>query len=543
MSDARVHADAVSAPQELTGTAGPAPEPVRLPRLGPVGWGRWAWRTLTSRRAALLLLLLLALAALPGSIWPQRSINPTRTADYIAAHPSLGPVLDRLGFFEVYATPWFSAIYLLLLISLVGCVLPRTRIHLRQVRARPPRVPANLSRLPAYHALDLDLDPPEAIAAVRTALGRRYRVDVRDGDCLAAETGYAKETGNLLFHLALIGVIVGVAIGHVWGWKGDVIVPVGSTFSNTAINYDTINPGPRADPSRLPPFSLTLDRFDASFEDRITSAGQFGAPRDFTAYLSTTQEPGAAPRQRILKVNQPVEMDGATVFLLGNGYAADVTVKDARGVIVYDGPTVFLPRDNNYTSPGAIKVPGARPQGLGFFGNLLPTAVITDDQGPISVFPDARDPALALGLYEGELFPGGASGSVYALNTQEMTQVTGDDGDVLRIWLEPGQTVDLPGERGSITLNSIERWAGLSIRHDPAKNLTLAASLLALGGLIASLLIRRRRVFARAIALPGGGSRLELGGLAKGEDSGLADHLAALAGRAGSVGLGSTRFN
>ena len=139
MSDARVHADAVSAPQELTGTAGPAPEPVRLPRLGPVGWGRWAWRTLTSMRTALLLLLLLAVAALPGSIWPQRSINPTRTADYIAAHPSLGPVLDRLGFFEVYATPWFSAIYLLLLISLVGCVLPRTRIHLRQVRARPPR--------------------------------------------------------------------------------------------------------------------------------------------------------------------------------------------------------------------------------------------------------------------------------------------------------------------------------------------------------------------------------------------------------------------
>ena len=101
-----------------------------LPRLGPLGWARWAWRQLTSMRTALFLLLLVAIAALPGSIWPQRSINPTRTADYIDAHPKLGPLLDRLGFFEVYASPWFSAIYLLLLISLVGCIVPRTRIRL-----------------------------------------------------------------------------------------------------------------------------------------------------------------------------------------------------------------------------------------------------------------------------------------------------------------------------------------------------------------------------------------------------------------------------
>ena len=41
-----------------------------LPRLGPLGWARWAWRQLTSMRTALFLLLLLAIAALPGSIWP-----------------------------------------------------------------------------------------------------------------------------------------------------------------------------------------------------------------------------------------------------------------------------------------------------------------------------------------------------------------------------------------------------------------------------------------------------------------------------------------
>lgn len=503
---------------------------IAQPSLGPMGWLRWAWRNLTSMRTALLLLLLLAIAALPGSIWPQRAINPTRTADYIAAHPTMGPLLDRFGFFEVYATPWFSAIYLLLLVSLVGCVLPRTRIHLRHLRSRPPRVPAKLERLPAHLTREVAVEPDVAVSALRSALGRRYRVDVRDGNSLAAETGYAKESGNLAFHVALIGVIVGVAVGHIWGWKGDVIVPVGGSFSDTAINYDTLSPGPRVDTSTLPPFSLTLDRFEATFEDRV-GGGQFGQPRDFTAYLRTQAEPGAAEQSKVLKVNHPVEMDGATIFLLGNGYAADVTVRDSRDNVVFAGPAVFLARDNNYTSSGAIKVPGAQPKELGFFGNLLPTGVITQDQGPISIFPDARDPAMALGLYEGELNPGGLSGSVYTLNTKEMTQVKDTDGEILRIWIKPGQTVQLPGDRGSITFNEVVRWAGLSIRHDPAKDLTLWSSLVALGGLIASLLIKRRRIFARVAPRPGGGSVVTLGALSKGDDAGLEEYLGRLADR------------
>lgn len=86
--------------------------------------------------------------------------------------------------------------------------------------------------------------------------------------------------------------------------------------------------------------------------------GQFGQPRDFTAYLRTTAR--RQSEQQVLKVNHPVEMDGAAIFLLGNGYAANVTVKDSRGVEVYSGPTVFLPRDDNYTLR-RVKVPGALP--------------------------------------------------------------------------------------------------------------------------------------------------------------------------------------
>jgi cytochrome c biogenesis protein len=496
---------------------------ITQPRLGAVGWLRWMWRNLTSMRTALFLLLLLAIGALPGSIWPQRSIDPARTADYIAQHQTVGPWLDRFGFFEVYASPWFAAVYLLLFVSLVGCVLPRSRVHWRAVRATPPRAPRRLERLAAHAATEVEAEPGAVLQQARKVLrARRFRVHAHDGSSLSAETGYLKETGNLVFHVALIGIIVGVAAGHLFGWKGDVIVPVGQTFANTLSRYDTFAPGPWVDASELSPFTIKVDRLDATFEEAVTGRGQFGQPRDFTAHVTTTDRPGAASQQETIKVNHPLEMTGAGVFLLGNGYAPVVTVRDAQGGVVFSGPVPFLAQDNNYKSVGAVKITGAQPKQLGFSGLFLPTAVIDKETGPSSVFPDAKNPALALTLYEGDLFPGGRPQSVYTLDTSAMTQVEQANGQPLRIWLQPGQTFDLPGGRGSISFDSVDRFAGLSIRHDPGKLVTLGAALAALAGLIASLVVRRRRVFVRVSSGTGEGRTVvSVGGLAKGDDEGL----------------------
>jgi cytochrome c biogenesis protein len=117
---------------------------------------RNTWRGLTSMRTALVLLFLLALAALPGALLPQYSLNPQRVRIYQAQHPSLAPVLDRLGFFEVFASPWFAAIYLLLFVSLVGCVVPRSVEYARQLRRAPVATPRNLGRLPHHARVESD---------------------------------------------------------------------------------------------------------------------------------------------------------------------------------------------------------------------------------------------------------------------------------------------------------------------------------------------------------------------------------------------------
>ena len=112
-------------------------------------------------RTALVLLLLLAIAAVPGSIVPQRSADPNGVTQYFADNPDLAPVLDNLQLFDVYTSAWFSAIYILLFVSLIGCVIPRTKHHWKALRARPPRTPARLERLDATSAQSIVELAPE----------------------------------------------------------------------------------------------------------------------------------------------------------------------------------------------------------------------------------------------------------------------------------------------------------------------------------------------------------------------------------------------
>src|SRR5687767_9846972 len=65
------------------------PAEPRPPALGPIELLRWAWRQLTSMRIALILLFLLALAAIPGSLIPQRTVDPVAVSRFAREHPEL----------------------------------------------------------------------------------------------------------------------------------------------------------------------------------------------------------------------------------------------------------------------------------------------------------------------------------------------------------------------------------------------------------------------------------------------------------------------
>nr|WP_241742996.1 cytochrome c biogenesis protein ResB [Arthrobacter bussei] len=501
-----------------------------MPSLGFLGTLRWAWTQLTSMRTALFLLLFLAVAAVPGSLFPQRPANPAVVTQYIQNNPDTGPVLDWFQLFDVYSSVWFSAIYLLLFISLIGCVVPRARAHFRAVRSTPPRTPKRLSRLPVYGTLEVPapraraagLTPSAAAEEAAALLKKRgYRVDVRDAGTdrpsVGAERGLAKEFGNLVFHTSLIGVLVSVAVGGLFGYNGQKVIVEGDSFVNTLIGYDSFNPGSNFSDDRLDPFSIRLDSFDVRFDREQTS--HYGQPLDFTANITTQEGPGADEEPQVLKVNAPVTIGGTNVYLVGNGYAPVVTVRDGEGNIASEGPVVSVPSDGLYTSLIVIKAPDAKPDQLGFVGFFLPTAFVDEQGVSFSRDPDPFNPQLNLNSYYGDLgLDDGTPENVYVLDTENLTELnsrTNDDGGIV---LGVGQTYDLPEGKGSVTFDGLKRYVALDIHHDPGEVGALVFSTLALLGLTASLFIGRRRLWVRTGEHPDGRIMLEYGLLARGED-------------------------
>jgi cytochrome c biogenesis protein len=514
-----------------------AAEPGRPPALSPGELAAWAWRQLTSMRVALILLFLLAVAAIPGSVVPQREVNPLAVADFRDRNPVLAQWYDRLGLFDVYSTPWFAAIYLALIVSLVGCIVPRSFQHWRASRADPPPAPRRLSQMPAYRRFEVAADSADVIITARESLrARRFRLAPTVGrpanapraprfvgkeptpDSVAAEAGQLRETGNLVFHLAVVVVLVAVAVGSLFGYRATVIVPAGSGFANSVIQYDGLSSGALFDAGDLPPFSLELDGFDMEF---VEDGAQLRAPEDFEATVRFTPEPGAEQQTRTIRVNEPLEVDGTLVHILNPGYAPVITVRDAEGAVLAQGPVPFLPQDSSFTSTGVRKVPVGSDVGmgedLGIEGVFLPTALL-DENGPRSIFPEPRNPALFFTAYHGDLgLDDGQPQSVYQLDTDAMEQVRAEDGEPFRAALSVGETATLPGGYGSVTFDGYVNWVNFQVSRNAGKEYILAGALLALGGLLLSLYVRRRRVWVRATETMGGCTVVEVAGLQRSE--------------------------
>ncbi|WP_326828948.1 cytochrome c biogenesis protein ResB [Streptosporangium sp. NBC_01810] len=482
--------------------------------IGFVGWARWFWRTLTSMRIALILLFLFALASIPGSIWPQRGVSDAKVFQYFEDSPQLAEWLDRFWLFDVFKAPWFAAIYLLLFLSLIGCVLPRTATHLRELRRKPPAAPRNLGRLPQHASFEAPLTVEEAAARLRA---KRFRVTTGPG-WVAAEKGYLRETGNLLFHVALLGLLIAVGIGTLYGYRGNVLVVEGEGFANTVAAYDRYMPGQQVNAESLEPFSFTVEDFQASY---IAKGEKTGQPLDFEARLKVEDAPGAPARDYVLKVNEPLNVNGTQSYLIDHGYAPTFRITDGKGQVAFDGPVPCLVvQPANFTSECVIKVPDAQPEQLGILIGFLPTTVPAGSEW-VSVFPGAANPtAQVYGAFAGDLgLKDGRPQSVYELDPASLKKMKPlvMKADPLAV----NERLTLPGGMGSIEFTGVREWIALQITYDPGRIPAFAASVLAVVGLVLTLTVRRRRVWVRIhgeAGRPEGESRrVEVGGLTRTE--------------------------
>jgi cytochrome c biogenesis protein len=443
-------------------------------------------------RTAIVLLMALAAGAAVGSLIPQRPVNELAVLRWKTSHPGYAGLAEHLGLFDVFGSAWFTAIYALLLVSLVGCLLPRYRAFWRAVRARP-KAGATPPAGGAYHEGLVRLDPEEALAGADRVLRRRRFRTVRDDGTLAAEKGHWREGGSLIFHTAFLVLLVGIAVGKGFGFSGQVAIVEGDRFTDTHVAYDSIREG-RFFNERHRGFSLEVRDFEVTYNDS-------GIPKDFVSLVTLDDEAAGIHRDTDVRVNNPLVHRGVSIFQLAWGWAPRVRVTQ-NGKLLAEAPVIFLPEGGSWR--GVVKVPSAKPAQLGLEMYFFNDLAITDEDVPYNRSPFPRRPVIFFQEFRGDLGLD-VPQSVYALDKTRLS--SGDVGAV-----QAGGSARL-GDGIEISLLELKQYTVFQIASDPGQQVVLAAAVLILVGLIPSLYSSRRRVWVRAAHL-GDAAQVQVAGVA-----------------------------
>ncbi len=515
--------------------------------------GRNTWRSLTSMGTALVLLFLLALGAIPGALLPQRSLNAGKVDEYLHTHPMIGPWLDELQAFDVFSSFWFTAIYVLLFVSLVGCLTPRILEHARSLRATPVAAPRNLARLPKHAEAELVGDPESLAATIAGRLRGWRRATRRHGDTVevSAEKGYLREFGNLVFHFSLLGLLVAVAVGKLFGYEGNVIVIAdgGPGFcSATPAAFDSFRAGNTVDGTSLHPVCLRVNDFQAHY----LPSGQATSFAADIAYQAGDDLTSNTWRPYRLEVNHPLRIGGDRVYLQGHGYAPTFTVTFPNGqtrtsTVQWrpDNPQTLLSSGVARIDPPAGSYPTAeerRKHEIAIQGLLAPTEQL-DGTLLSSRFPALNDPAVAIDIYRGDTgLDTGRPQSLFNLDPRLIEQ--GRLTKEKRVNLRVGQQVRIdqgPAAGTTVRFDGAIPFVNLQVSHDPGQIWVLVFAITMMAGLLVSLLVRRRRVWVRLTPAgePPGTVNVELGGLARTDNSGWGDEFERLIERL-TAGVGES---
>ena len=514
---------------------------------------RAAWRWLTSMRTALILLFLLAFAAIPGALLPQRSLSESKVDEYLANNGTMAEIFDKLQLFDVFSSVWFTAIYVLLFASLVGCIIPRTIEHWKAMRTPPTRAPKNLGRLPMNDDGVVDKPLDEVKTDVSSRLKRWHLTETPAAEdragalSFSAERGFFREFGNLVFHLGLVALLITIAAGKLLYYEGQIILitdtgteiqdeavqgAVNTPFCNTApANFDSLRPGLLFDGTGLNPFCVQVEDFVADYLPN-------GQAEMFTSNIrwadeDTMREPTEEWNEQTLRVNHPLRVAGDRVYLQGHGFAPAMRVTwpngESRTSIVQfrpDDPTFFLSSGAMRFDPPAGMYPDLyerRQNQIAIEGLFAPTAEFTGESGALltSVYPAMNDPAVAVDVYRGDAgLDTGRSQQLFSLDRDLMH--SGQLEKIDRVNLKEGEDVTLD-DGTKIEFLGAKEFVNLQVSHDPTQVWVLWSSIAMLAGLVVSLAVKRRRLWVRLHPVSDTATRVEFGGLARTDRAGWGD--------------------
>ncbi|QQS02558.1 MAG: cytochrome c biogenesis protein ResB [Austwickia sp.] len=423
------------------------------------------------KRTGLGLILAMAFLTLMGTLLeqaPDGVIGDQRAWDgWVASvRPRYGgwtSILAATGALTVFTSIWFRAVVVLLALSIIACTCHRVP-QLWQ-RAKHPHLqagPGLFEHAGLHDRIALDAPPEAALERVRAALtARHYRIVAADpggadpgapAHALYADRFRWAPFGTAVAHASFVIILIGVLVSTSFGFKdADLAVPVGGTA--VPIGHGT---------------GLTVEA--RGFADKYTDAGR---PLDYASDLVLLKD-GRQVAAQTVRVNSPLRYDGVSIHQASYGIATQLLVKDPGGAPVFAGaiPLTFS-NDTKTRSFGKTRLDGAD---------------LTVYVG--SAASGARDPQVGPGQALIEVYRGSAE--------RPLASRVVDQGKTVRIG-------DL-----DYTFERERQYTGLMVVRDPGATFVWVGSVLMVLGLIATMFLRHRRIWARIESRDDGGADVRL---------------------------------
>lgn len=128
------------------------------------------------------------------------------------------------------------------------------------------------------------------------------------------------------------------------------------------------------------------------------------------------------------------------------------------------------------------------------------------------------DPAVAIDVYQGDVgLDSGRPQNIFSLD-QSLIESGAMEREA-RVNLEPGESTTLP-DGTEVLFDGAEEFINIQVSDDPTQIWVGVSAVVMMGGLVLSLMIRRRRIWARVTTDDDQVTRVDLGGLAKTDRSG-----------------------
>lgn len=413
-----------------------------------------------NKRVGLVLILLSGLLALFGVLFPQapagvRDDPASRAAWLESVRPTYGgwtKTLDTLGFFNVFSSPVFLVVMVLLAISILACTAHRLPLLWRTAFHPHTHMTADFfTRARHNHSLTTVRPVDEAVEVIRQDAKRRHFRVIEDdrgpGRNLYTDKWHLAPFGTAVAHLAFVVIMTGFLVSSMTGFRNE---------------HFTLTIGRPAEVGHGTGLVAEAKSFADTYWDN-------GTPKDYVTDLVLYRDGQQVARQEV-RVNEPLTHDGVTFHQAFFGVAAVMQVTDAAGqVIFHDGVPLEWNTPDRSLSYGVIDVPG----------HDLELFVIGSASGQTGT-------GIAPGQMRIEVYAAGQ-------DTPRGTAV-----------LDQGGQVDVDGL--TFKFEREQQFTGLLVKRDPGAWIVWLGFALLVIGTCATMFFRHHRIWIRVTPVDDGSS-------------------------------------